>query len=353
MLQSHRTLGKKYEIPIFVRSHNRGNRRSWARVQAPVRRICLAAGLLFAVGCDRGGSTTVKAAPARPPVTRPVPEGIRPVPIVPKARGADTPEVFAYEDLARDPATRVRVSEALRQAAGSEGLSRAIESLLADPDPDARALAARAARSLGDGGAALVPTLSAALRDPEFRVRREACEALRALGATAKDAAPALVEAMLDPARRIQHLALFAVLALGASADAAVAASLENPDPVLAARVFDKLESGYEGGAAIAERALLAALRKAAAPAVRAQAARVAGRREFDGAARLQALLSAAVGDEDAGVRRAAAEAIQQAPPDSREAIVRALNEGRNDPDPAAREAILRALRRFGGEKRQ
>lgn len=100
----------------------------------------------------------------------------------------------------------------------------ALVSLLQDPDPRFRALAARTFWGMGKKAREGVPALAAALADPETEVRQAVAMALENMGDAAAGAVPDLVKALRDDDGQVRQWAARALGSIGPAAESAVPA---------------------------------------------------------------------------------------------------------------------------------
>jgi HEAT repeat protein len=185
-----------------------------------------------------------------------------------------------------------------------EAARLALDRLTHSRDGAVRWGALGALEALGPAARGAVPALVACFEDPHREVRWRATLALGKVGAAA---VPALVAAMQD--RRLAPSACMALRHLGAGAAAAVPAVLEllrdEGSPVF----LDALRVLSIGPAARAAAPAVLPILRSKDAARRVEAVRVLAAIRARGRPVRQAL-RAALGDRDAGVRSAAAEAL-------------------------------------------
>ncbi len=257
-------------------------------------------------------------------------------------------EGLAREIISDDDETRLTAIDRLER--GGPESAPALHALFAHRDARVRDAAANIARSRKDFGT-FAADLAVLLRDPDAGNRWTAAYVLGKGGAASAPAAPELVRSMLDPSLRNQVAAKWAVAAIGEAAWPALVETLREPSTILAARAFGLISGPGEqiqGGEACARGALRFALQKSPEPSIRRQAARVLRRLALLGSDEEAALLKAALDDESADVRIAAAEALARVPQERFENVRRSLREGRHDADLKARAAIIEVLKKLG-----
>jgi HEAT repeat protein/predicted MFS family arabinose efflux permease len=201
-----------------------------------------------------------------------------------------------------DPAVRRVSAEILGNLAVPEA-APALAQALDDPDPEVRAALLRALARAGAGQALL--EVAACLQDPEAEVRLQAVESLRQLAGYPRGLRTHLLPLLQDGEPAVRAQAAAALLQHGREPRAEqvlheLAASGEAGSRAAAMLAF------AEWGDVSAFEAVAHGLRDAAVP-VRRTAAAALARLAPERAA---ALLTEALGDPDAAVRRAAAEAL-------------------------------------------
>jgi HEAT repeat protein len=201
-----------------------------------------------------------------------------------------------------DPAVRRVSADILGNLAVPEA-APALAQALDDPDPEVRAALLRALARAGAGAALL--EVAACLQDPEAEVRLQAVESLRQLAGYPRGLRTHLLPLLQDGEPAVRAQAAAALLQHGREPRAEqvlheLAASGEAGSRAAAMLAF------AEWGDVSAFEAVAHGLRDAAVP-VRRTAAAALARLAPERAA---ALLTEALGDPDAAVRRAAAEAL-------------------------------------------
>jgi HEAT repeat protein len=157
-----------------------------------------------------------------------------------------------------------------------------------------------------------VPLLVAALQDLEPAVRREAAVGLWDYGKSALGAAPVLAACLRDPSAEVRRVCAGALGALAHEAQEAIpalAGALDDPYGNVRLEALRTLAHFGPAAAEAGER-VRRILREEARPSLREQAACALGSIEPASVVARQTLEHAARSDDDAGVRRTAAEAI-------------------------------------------
>lgn len=287
----------------------------------------------------------------------------------------------------RDPNANVRLAAiGALQAIGPDS-ARAVGDLLAgltDKVPSVRRASAAALALIAPQAdprqvEAVVPAVAAALKDTDPEVRRRAAAALGAIGPRAEAASAALGESSRTAPEPVRHEAALALGRVGGKAVGELTRNLEHPDfavrlqaaeglqmlgekakPAFAAltKALNDTDARVRGRAAAAVRAgdpetpdILPVLKRAvegrADDAGRLWAAtwlgEIAVGVEKPHAAEAVALLSAALGDGSAGVRRQAAAALGNVGPEAAVAV-KGLRDRVNDEDAAVRLQVAVAL---------
>jgi HEAT repeat protein len=206
--------------------------------------------------------------------------------------------------------------------------------LLRDYDWRVRYAAANALNRIGPRAEPAVPALAMAISDPEPFVREEAVSALGSTGAAA--AVPALVEALRGDGT-LASTSQKALWQLGPAVVVPLTDALSHPDPGIRSRVAEML-AWLGPRAATASPALIAALGDSNGQ-VRDTASSALQR-----IGRGTSLLVQALHHQEPRVRRGAAEALGQTMPNGE--VIAALTAALDDEDAATRGAAARSLKK-------
>ena len=135
------------------------------------------------------------------------------------------PDATAIVERLKSPDATVSGAASLELLRLGEPATAALVTLLQDPDPTMRALAARTFWGMGArAGVSAVAPLADALADADGSVRLGAAMALDNMGPLAAPAVPALVKALRDPDANVRPWAARALGNIGPAAEAAVPA---------------------------------------------------------------------------------------------------------------------------------
>jgi HEAT repeat protein len=134
------------------------------------------------------------------------------------------PDPVALVEQLKSPDTTASGKASLEIIQLGEPAAAAVASLLSDPEPKYRALAARTLWGMGAKGASAAPALAQALADPEPTVRVGAAMALDNMGPSAAPAVEALVKALRDSNLEVRQWAARALGSIGPAAEKAVPA---------------------------------------------------------------------------------------------------------------------------------
>ncbi len=219
-------------------------------------------------------------------------------------------------------------------------------SQLEQSDPAARALAVRALRAFGPEVEGVLPGLVKALTDGSGDVRLEAISGFAEMGPKAAEAIDALGKALSDERPEVRAKAALAIGKLGQAglpAYAALLAAIDDADASVQAAVCAAIEALPIAPKGRAEAATRAARSKS--PGVKAWGLKQVAALGAE-AKDAEPLLLAALADEDATVRRRAAEALSRI--GASEAAIPLIAAAMADVDPAVVGAAIDALAGFG-----
>ncbi|SDZ11429.1 HEAT repeat [Micromonospora pattaloongensis] len=325
-------------VIIFGRAARRIGDARRARLAAPARRALLA----LAAGDDEQANFTTLAR-LEPGVWRAVEPTA--VALLGKVRGearAVLVSVFEERGSGERALRQTRRAGAVRRARAAEVLGNlrrrdavpTLVALLADPDPDVRAVTARALGRIADPTA--VPALLASLVGPRPVPPQAVADAVLRIGADGRDA---LVGALDHPAELVRVTAVEVLGLVGAITAAGRVIEVLSGDASPAVRARAAVTLGRLGTRQ-SLGPLLTAVEPTQPPALRAAAARALGDL---GAVAAAPALGTLLADPDHDVAHAAAYALLRMGDAGRAALARAAHAAPAGSDPPVETATARA----------